>query len=340
MARSNEGILRRLRWPLLGILLVFIVGLLGYLALGFSAVDSLTNTILVLTTVGFSNRDPLDAAEKVFTDVVAILGVSAYLAMLALGAAALADGQFGQVSRRRRMERRIGRMRDHVIVCAYGRVGRSVARELESAQVSFCVIDRLDALEQRMRADGVVYLVDDPTSEEVLERAGISRARALISAVDSDADSVFIALTARAMKPDLFIVARGGQAAAADMLYRAGADRVISPYVSSGRHMAVLALRPRILDYIEIRAQDGTPLRLEEVRIDPGSVLAGKPLAEAAGGAVPLVLRRDGEVMTRPARETLLAENDMVVLLGAPESLRVVEDGTERNTSEHDAGLG
>lgn len=321
-----DGILRRLRWPLVFIAGVFVTGIIGYLILGFSFVDAFSNTSLVLTTVGFSPRDPLDDADKIFTDVIALLGVTSYLSLLAVGVAAIADGQFGVASRRRRMERRIARLRDHVIVCAYGRVGRAAARELEASGTPFVVLDRDEHLESRMRADGVVYLIEDPTSEDVLLRAGILRARALISAVDSDADSVFITLTARSLGPKLFIVARGGQPLAADRLYRAGADRVISPYVSSGRHMSLLARRPRIVDYLEIRAGDGTPLRLEEIVIEERSPLIGMRLRAVCGPATPLVARRGaGDLLIEPSDDLVLDVGDLVVLLGDPSVLERVE---------------
>ena len=325
--RLRDGILRRLLWPIGFIFGVFLTGILGYLILGFSLVDALSNTVLVLTTVGFTQRETFSAGDKIFTDVIALLGVTSYLALLAIGVSVIAEGQFGVMSRRRRMERRVATLRDHYIVCAYGRVGRAAARELSTAGERFVVIDKLESLEATMRRDGVLYLVDDPTSEDALWLAGIDAARGLISAVDSDADSVFITLTARSLNPRLFIVSRGSDPAAANRLYRAGADRVISPYVSSGRHMALLALRPRVVDYLEVRARDGASLRLEEVLVDDASPFVGGPLKEACGDATPLVLRRArGELVPSPSPDEQLEAGDLIVLLGEPGALRHVEE--------------
>jgi len=137
---------------------------------------------------------------------------------------------------------------------------------------------------------------------------------------------VYITLTARSMRPELFIVARASESAAADRLYRAGADRVISPYVSSGRHMAMLALRPRIVDYIDIAGRGDETLRLEEVLIDERSPLVGLTLGAVSGGATPLVIRREGNVLSNPAASELLQAGDLLVLLGRPADLRRVEE--------------
>lgn len=322
-----DAIIRRLGWPLLGILLVFAGGFVGYLAFGFGAVDAFAQTVLVLTTVGFSTRAPLGAGEKVFTGAVAVLGVSMYLAFLAVVVAAMSEGQLGVQSRRRRMQRRIDALRDHIVICAYGRVGRAAAREFEAEGVPFVVVDRKEELEAQMQADGVVYLIGDPTSEAVLRRAGIERARALVCAVDSDADNVYIVLTGRSLNPDLFIVARASAPETPARLYRAGANRVVSPYVTSGRHMALAALRPRVVDYLEITGRGQQPLRLEELVIEEGSPLVGRTLGEICGQAAALLVRRhSGETIPNPSRAERVRGGDLVVFFGEPATLRPVEE--------------
>lgn len=302
---------------------LFTYGVVGYLLFGYGVVEAIHNTILVLTTVGFTPAHMPDTAERAFTASVAALGVGSVLVGAALFATALVEGRIGVASRRKRMERSIGSLANHYIICAYGRVGRAVARELEGEGLGFAVIDRLEELEETMRADGVPYIVGDPTSEPVLRRAGIERARGIISAVDSDADNVYIVLTARSLNPDVFIVARASETAAADRLYRAGANRVVSPYVSSGRHMALLAARPRMVDYLELA---GPSLRLEELSVDAASPLVGARLEDACGAATPLVVRHaDGEVITPPHADLVLAPGDLVVLMGEPVDLRTAE---------------
>jgi voltage-gated potassium channel len=211
------------------------------------------------------------------------------------------------------------------VVCAYGRVGRTVAREFEAEGVRFVVVEPLEEMENRMANDGVLYTLGDPTSESVLARAGIGRARGLVCAMDSDAKNVYITLAARSLNPDIFIVARASEAVSADRLYRAGANRVISPYVSSGRHMALLALRPRVIDYFDLGLEEKPSVRLEELLIEPGSQLIGRSLEEVCVETIPLAIRRDAQLVPNPDPQLRLAAGDLLILVGEQEALRPVE---------------
>jgi len=224
------------------------------------------------------------------------------------------------------MQNKIADLRDHFIVCAYGRVGRAVAREFESEGVRFIVVDTKAELEETMRVDGVLYLIADPTHEQVLRRAGIERARGLICAVDSDAANVYITLTARSINPDLFIVARASESDSPQHLYRAGANRVISPYISSGRHMALLGLRPRVVDYLDIVGLGQKRVRLEEILIEKGSPFVGARVAEVCGDAIPLLIQRNvGHLVPRPEGTEELEAGDLLVVVGELRTLRPVE---------------
>ncbi len=327
-ARRQENPWARLRWLIALTAAVIAYGVTGYMLLErWSFLDALYMTLITLTSVGFEEVRQLDSSGEVFTISLLLMGVSFVVVTLSLIAASVAEGALGERGRRRRMQRRLGAMRDHFIICAYGRVGRTVARELEAEGAAFVVIDILEDLEEQMIEDGVVYLIDDPTSEEVLKTAGVERARGLICAMDSDASNVFVALTARSLNPEIFIVGRSSEAAAAERLYRAGADRVVSPYVTSGRHMALLSLRPRVVDYVEVTARDAPALRLEELQVEPDSELVGRTLAEVSGDSTPLaVCRRGGEIVSNPDRQLRLEPGDLLVLLGSSEALRPVEE--------------
>ena len=315
--RADRDRLLRLAPPLLGVLLVYVAGIVGWLAFGLGFVDAITQTTLTLTTVGLSTGRALTTGEKLFTAAIALGGVSAFLAFLAVLSGAIADGQLTLGTRRRRMERRIGDLRDHFILCAYGRVGRAVARELEAEGAPFVVIDQKEELEDLMRNDGVLYVIGDPTHETVLRHAGIERARALLCAVDSDAASVYISLTARSINPDIFIVARAGEPESPDRLLKAGANRVVSPYVTSGRHMALLALRPRVVDYVDIATGGDRAVRMEEVLIEAESPLVGRTVGEASAGALPLLLRHpDGVTIQNPAASESVGAGDLLILFG------------------------
>jgi voltage-gated potassium channel len=318
---------RRVMLLLAAIVLIFGYGTCGYMLMGFGFVDALYMTSLALTTAGFNPVGELDQTAKVFTVTVAVLGVSAFLAVLGILTTALTERQFTTQGRRRRMERRIEALRDHHVICTYGRVGRTVAREYEGEGVSFVVIDPKEDLEEQMRADGVPYIIADPSSEEVLRRAGVQRARGLVCAVDSDASNVYIALTARFLNPDIFIVARAGERGSAERLFRAGADRVVSPYVTSGRHMALVSLRPRVVDFFEVVGLGGGEARLDELVVEEGSPLVGRSLTEVCGPAVPLLLRRgDGQVVANPRGDERLAPEDLIFLYGEPGALRAIEE--------------
>jgi voltage-gated potassium channel len=303
---SSDGLARRLRLPVLGVVLVYAYGVVGYLLFGFGWVDAVTQTALALTTVGFSIQVPLSDGAKLFTASLALAGVSLFLILLAVLGAGLVEGNYLQVGRRRRMQSRIERMRDHY----------TVARELESEGVPFVVIEQREDLEDLMRYEDVTYLVGSPSSESVLRLAGVERARGLVCAVDSDTENVYIALTARALNPDIFIVARAGKPESPDRLLRAGANRVISPYVTSGRHMAVLAVHPEVTDYLDLEGTTGG-VRLEQLAIEPSSPLVGRTLGEACGDAVPmLLLRSGGERIPNPAVDERVREGDLVIVFG------------------------
>jgi voltage-gated potassium channel len=323
---SEHSPYRRL-WLLLGLaVLVLVYGVAGYMVLGQSLVDALFMTALALTTAGFTPTGDLSDAAKTFTVSIAIFGVTIFLLILALLTSAITEGRIGVRGRRRRMDKHIDSMKDHFIVTAYGHVGRTVARELIEEGVPFVVVERKEELEEVMERDGVPYIVGDPTSEEVLKRAGVERARGLMCAVDSDANNVYITLMARSLNPKLFIVGRSREPETEERLRRAGADRVVSPYVSSGEQMALLALRPRVVDYMEMFGRGDQKIRLDEIIVEAGSPLIGRALGEVCGQAVALLLlRQGGETVPNPPPEVRLVESDVILLLGEPQALRGIE---------------
>jgi voltage-gated potassium channel len=212
------------------------------------------------------------------------------------------------------MERDIDRMTDHTIICAYGRVGRAVARELAASGRAFVVIDPQEDLRERMEDDGVPFLIDDPSSDAVLRRAGVERARSLVCAVDSDATNVYITLTARQMKPDLFIVARASEPGSAERLERAGADRVVSPYVSSGRHMVQMARDPSIVDLFDTGSGAARSIPVTERAVDERSALRGRSVADV-DAPILAVRRVDGSTLPKPSDDVVLDAGDVVLLL-------------------------
>jgi voltage-gated potassium channel len=225
--------------------------------------------------------------------------------------------------------RSIGHLSGHYVICAYGRVGRAVLEELRRRNCTTVVIESKPELEPLLAEHGVPCISGDPADESVLRRAGIERARGLICAVDSDAANVFITLTARALNPDLRIVARASERASIGKLVRAGADEVVSPYGLTGRRMAVLAVQPSVLEVLDL-LNLGSDIRLEEVSIRARTHLDGLTIAEAraryAGVAI-LALKKPGsEISANPDGAVGLAPGDLIVALGPAEILNRMAD--------------
>jgi voltage-gated potassium channel len=310
-----------------GPVMLVAAGIVGYLSFGYTPWMAVGMTLLTLTTVGFaSDIHLLPTGVLVFTAVLALLGVGLFVVILGLGATAIVEGRVGLFSRSRRMRRRVDELRGHIIVCAYGRVGRAIAGELEAEGVPFVVVDSKPELEPDLDRGGQCYLIGDASDEAVLRKAGIERARGLICAVDSDAENVFITIVARSLSPSLLIVARAARQQSADRLRRAGATHVVSPYVTSGTRMANLALRPHVVEFFDLAGAGQPGLRLEELAITEGSPLAGRSLRELRGPAVPLLVRHpDGQLIANPARELRLQAGDVLVVFGQASDLNPLE---------------
>ena len=310
----------------IGPVVLVVVGVAGYLGFGYSPWMAVAMTLLTLTTVGFASGSHLSTGVLVFTAGLAFLGVSLFVVISGLAATAIVEGRVGLFSRSRRMRRRIDDLRGHFIVCAYGRVGRAIARELEAEGVPFVVVDSKAELEPDLDCDGQCYLIGDASDEAVLRQAGIDRAQGLICAVDSDAENVFITIVARSLSPGLLIVAQAAREQSADRLYRAGATHVVSPYVTSGRRMANLAVRPHVVEFFDVARAGQPELRLEELEITEGSPLAGRTLQQLRGPAVPLLVRRgDGRLIANPARELQLQAGDVLIISGEASDLNPLD---------------
>jgi voltage-gated potassium channel len=257
----------------------------------------------------------------VFTISVLLFGVVTLLSAISVGTELLVSGELGAKMRRRRVRRQLDSLADHFIICGFGRVGRTAAEDFAREGVPFAVVDPAADI----RAEDVPHVVGDATEEGALRAAGIERARGLLCAVDSDAVNVYVTITARALKRGLVIVARASSPESTEVLRRAGADRVVSPYVLSGRRMAFLSLRPSVVDFIDsVTVAPG--LRLEEIVVGSDSWLAGKPLRDV-GAAYPgvrvLAVKREdgGDLVASPNADFALTPGDLAVVLGPVEAL-------------------
>jgi voltage-gated potassium channel len=329
-ARAPSAVLRsrilvRSRLPILVVMLAIVYGTVGYwLVEGKSPLDAFYETVLTLSTVGVGTGPPPGPGGKIFTVSLILFGVVALFTAIGVGTEVVASGEFGRWLRMSQINRSIGRLSGHYVVCAYGRVGRAVVDELRRRGDTVVVIEAKPELEPLLAEHGVRYLSGDPADETVLRQVGIERARGLICAVDSDAANVFITLTARALNPDLRIIARASERTSIDKLARAGADEVVSPYGLTGRRMAVLAVQPSVLEVLDL-LNLGSDIRLEEVAVRAGTHLDGLTITQAraryAGVAI-LALKKPGsEVSANPDHEGRLAPGDLIVALGPAEIL-------------------
>jgi len=308
---------------------VVLVGTIGYLVLGFGLLDATYQTVTTVSTVGFREVEPLSPAGQIFTMVLILVGVGATLYALATVVEIILEGRLNELFGRRRMEQSIAAKHDHVIICGWGRVGRAIAAEVHAAKRDFVVVE-LDPL--RVANETHDTVVGDATDDDVLEAAGIDRAVALVAAVDSDAANSFIVLSARALREDLFIVARARGQDSEGKLRRAGADRIVNPQSIGGARMAAFVLQPHVAEFLDVVMHDrALEFRLEEVEVPAGSPLSGVTLGESSlrdrTGALVLALRDpDGQFRTNPRSDTRIEPGEVIIAIGTQAELDSLAD--------------
>lgn len=316
-------------------------GAIGYHALeGWSIWRGFYVTVLAITTVDIPSG--LSQPAQAFTVGLLVCGVGATLYTFTLLATIVVEGGLPKRLRRRRYARMLDTLKDHFILCGYGRIGRIVARQLARQSAPFVVIERDAGQAQAAIADGVLAMDADASSEEVLRRAGIERARGLIAVVGTDAENVYTVLSARVLRPDLFIVARAETDDAVLKLKRAGANRVVSPYEIGGLQIAQTAIRPAVVDFVELAtSSENLELSIEEITVAGGSALASCSILDANlrqrfGVIVVGIQRRDLRMEFNPEPTSVIGEGDKLVVLGRPESLKRLE--TEAAHARNDGG--
>ena len=330
---KQDDPLRRLRFGLVALALVTLVGTAGYVALGFPLLDAIYQTITTVATVGFREVHPLTAAGKAFTMVLIVFGVGTALYTFSVLLESLVEGEFGDAMERRRMQKEIGRMRDHVIICGWGLVGKALARYLTGAGQQVVIVER-DA--ERLVNMTYPFIQGDATDDDVLREAGIDGARVLAAAVNTDADNLYVTISGRTLRSDLFIIARARLEDSESKLIRAGANRVINPQALGGARMAAFALQPHVTEFLDVVMHDGSlEFRLEELEVPAGSSLAGCSLREAhirdRTGALVLALRdQDGEFTTNPAPETVIEPGQILIAIGTSGQLAALAEAARR----------
>ena len=321
-------------WRLVaGVILgVHVVGTVGYVLIeGWTAWDAFYMTVITVTTVGYGEVHPLSQAGRAFTVVVLLTGVGAFFYAFTLIMTVLAEGGFVERRQARRLARMLDKLTDHFIVCGFGRMGEIIAHEFVRQRVPFVIIDRNPDRMSLAAEQGFVAVEADASNEDVLRRVHIERARGFVAAVGTDAENVYAVLSARLLAPELFIVGRAESEDSRAKLTRAGADRVISPYHLGGLQLAQTALRPAVVDFVQLAtSSENLELNLEQVHIADRSALAGRNLVDAGlrqryGVVVVGIRRADGRMDFNPAPETAIHAGDDLVVLGRTASLKELE---------------
>jgi voltage-gated potassium channel len=280
-----------------------------------------TWTVDTVATIG-SFPEPHDTDGQVVRVMLTLLGVGVLFYALVSLTELVVTGELSSVLAARRDRRMTDRLSDHYIICGFGRVGRQVARDLRAAGASYVIVDDDPGNRELAGGVGVRFILSKPSEDEALRDAGIARARAVVACVDSDAENIFIALTARELRPDIAIVARASMEESESKLRRAGADRIVSPYKASGAEMARLALHPNVTGAMEVAAE----YRLEEIAVTPSSEGVGRAVGDVRGGSFIVAIRRaDGSFQPQPPAETVLRDGDVVMAIGTPRTLRRLE---------------
>jgi voltage-gated potassium channel len=326
----------QLRPTLILLLAVVAIGTIGYVVIeGWSVWDALYMTITTVATVGFREVHPMSRAGQAFTMLLIVVGVSTALYAFSAFAAVVVEGGWPKYVQRWRYVRMMKNLSDHYVICGYGRIGSIVAHEFRRQNTPFLIVDRHPAKVAEANERGHVAIEGDASREDTLKRVGIERARGLVAAVGTDAENVYAVLTARVMKPDLFIIARAEGEESISKLKKAGADRVISPYRIGAVQIAQTALRPAVVDFVEIAtSSDNLELSIEQIHIENQSKLAGRSLSEVIDRVKMNVVivgiqHAHGRMEFNPVANTTLHGGDHLIVLGSSQTLKQLEEAAK-----------
>jgi voltage-gated potassium channel len=323
---------RRFSYALVAVIVLLVLGTIVFgSALDLGWVDATYRTLITISLTGVP-ADPGGTGVTLFTGFLVLAGVALFAYVASALVELIARGVVGDAYGHRRRRRAIERLREHTIICGYGRVGRSVAAELRASGMDYVVVDiNPDALEAA-QADGSFVVLGDGTEDADLERAGIRRARGLVASADSDEINLFITLSAKAIAPELFVVARGSDDSGARKLKLAGADRVVQPYSSAGLQMANLIAKPQVAAFLDIVSMaGGADIQLEEIEIPASCQAAGNSIRklrvrDQTGAIIVALRKRDGTFDTTPSPDAMLEAGDVLIGVGTTEELRLLEE--------------
>ena len=319
----------KLRVALIGLLTIILVGTAGYhLIEGWPFLESLYMTIVTLSTVGYGDYYPQTNEGRLFTIALIIFGVGTMFFTIVLLAESTIETRLRALTGRGRQDKMIAKIKNHYIVCGCGRIGHLICRELKADKMDFVVIENNPEVIQKIEEEGFIYYKGDSTQDKSLLNAGIKRARGIVCVLPTDAENLYVILTAKELNPDIFILSRSEEEESEHRLLRAGADRVMSPYTLGGMRMAMAILRPAMLDFIEITTRrQSLELRMEELSVCDGSPVIGKSLEESEirhdYGLIIVAVKKDsGKMIFNPLASYIIEKGDKLIAMGEDDNVR------------------
>jgi len=319
----------KLKITLIILLTIFIIGTVGFHFIeGWSLMDSFYACITTLSTVGYGDFTPETNAGKLFTVFIIIFGVGMMFYSLVLMAETFIDARLRSLLGRGKLEKIIEKMNNHYIICGGGRIGFLICRELMAGKMPCVIIDNNPEVIQKAQDEGFIYCKGDATQDKILIEAGIKRAKGIVCVLPSDAENLYVILTAKDLNQQIYIMARSEEEESEHRLLRAGADRVMSPYTLGGVRMAMAILRPAMLDFIEITTrQQSLELRMEEIPVCKGSPFISKTLEDSGirkrYGLIIVAVKNDsGKMIFNPMANYVIAEGDRLISMGEDENVK------------------
>ena len=314
-------------------LLLVALGTVGYMLIEkWSLLDSLYMTVITLSTIGYGEVHAVSQTGRIFTLVLIFLGVGFFLYVIGNVVQFLVEGRIRLILGRLKLDKKIGQLNNHYIVCGYGRMGRALCRYLTQKNLEFVAIEKNADRIPVMNQDGILYILGEATAEDNLLKAGLKRASNLITALGTDADNVFLVLLAKGLNPNLYVVARASQNASKTPLYTAGADIVVSPFDVGARRMAHAVLRPNVIRFLELAfADESTDIHIEEVAVSESSTLVDVSLQESGirqnyDLIILSIVNQDGTMVFNPSATTRIGAGGSVLAVGSSENLMKLEE--------------
>jgi len=324
---------RRFLLTLLAIVFTLAIGTVGFTVIDhYPPFDAFYMTLTTMTTVGYGELHPLSHAGRIFNSFLIMFGVTSILIAIGAMTQSIIELEFGDAIGKRRTKRMIDNLKDHYIICGYGRVGRGAAEELRYAGVPFVVVDISPERVERAMLAGLLAVAADSTHDDTLRHVGIERARGLVAALATDADNLFVLLSAKGLNPRIYVSTRAAEEGAEAKMRRAGADAVFAPYTITGHRLAQSLLRPHVVQFLDFATNDiDKDIALEQVRVADSSEMVSKTLKEMQIGrelgVIVLAIRHfDGQMVFNPPADTAVRGGDFLIVMGRQQNLRTLEE--------------